>query len=473
MKKTTLTAALLLSLFAAKAQAFEIAQMTLRDDGFTSKFVYYVDVYLGNAGDQDFALGSSELTFTYNDAVLSSPVLSLENPDFHANVNYNDMSLDTSVSGEVQLLISPAPGSSGTLVTSAEIRLGRITFNVNNTVYTSHNADLDWSFALTTVRDIPGSSLFVAQVLDGLDGNTGLVCRPNISGMPDTTAEVGQSYDFTPTADDVCGGGPLVFSIANPPAWSEFDSVTGELSGTPTSTDVATHAGIQISVEDAFGDATPLAPFDIDVTCPPGPTLSGAPVTSIAVGDSYGFFPDVDGGCGTLTFAVTSFPSLPAWLSFDPATGALSGDPTLSDVGTTSGIVITVTDENGQSDALAAFAVEVTPNCTVPVISGTPDLSVPSGTTYNFEPTVSNGCGTLTFTIDNQPDWAFFDSATGALTGTPDEARLYSGIVITVTDLLDGSSALGAFAIEVTPAARDDSSGGGGGGGGCFIHSLW
>jgi hypothetical protein len=56
-----------------------------------------------------------------------------------------------------------------------------------------------------------------------------------------------------------------------------------------------------------------------------------------------------------LTFSIAN---APAWASFSTTTGQLSGTPGVEHVGTTTGIVITVSD--GEADAsLAAFSVAV------------------------------------------------------------------------------------------------------------------
>ncbi|MCP3894519.1 MAG: hypothetical protein GY706_07795 [Bacteroides sp.] len=72
---------------------------------------------------------------------------------------------------------------------------------------------------------------------------------------------------------------------------------------------------------------------------------------------------------------------------------------------------------------------------------------------YSFTPTVTDGCGTLTFSIQNPPAWASFNTSTGALTGTPavGDVGITPGIVISVEDQNLNLSVLTAFDIEVTP----------------------
>jgi len=87
------------------------------------------------------------------------------------------------------------------------------------------------------------------------------------------------------------------------------------------------------------------------------PSIIGSPTLSVMAGAPYTFTPtasDVDGD--KLEFSITN--NKPSWADFDPATGTLSGTPTIADLGTTSGIVISVTDEIG-TVSLPAFDVTV------------------------------------------------------------------------------------------------------------------
>src|ERR1700722_17825572 len=85
-------------------------------------------------------------------------------------------------------------------------------------------------------------------------------------------------------------------------------------------------------------------------------TISGTPATSITVGTQYSFTPtasDTDGG--SMTYSIANAPS---WATFNAQTGQLSGSPKDTDVGTTSGIVITVADGSATA-SLAAFSINV------------------------------------------------------------------------------------------------------------------
>jgi hypothetical protein len=87
------------------------------------------------------------------------------------------------------------------------------------------------------------------------------------------------------------------------------------------------------------------------------PTITGVPATAIAVSQTYAFKPAASDPNGdALTFRIQN---KPAWATFSTTDGRLQGTPTLANVGTYSGIVISVTDGTN-TKALATFAINVT-----------------------------------------------------------------------------------------------------------------
>lgn len=114
---------------------------------------------------------------------------------------------------------------------------------------------------------------------------------PTISGSPLTSAKVNEAYTFQPTASDP-DGDQLTFTIANKPAWAAFDSATGRLSGTPSSSSSGTFADIRISVSDGKATSS-LGAFSIKVAGtqlgsatlswqPPTSNTDGSPLTNLA-----------------------------------------------------------------------------------------------------------------------------------------------------------------------------------------------
>lgn len=86
------------------------------------------------------------------------------------------------------------------------------------------------------------------------------------------------------------------------------------------------------------------------------PSISGNPPAAVTVAEPYSFTPQASDPDGDpLTFSVQNQPT---WADFDGTTGQLSGTPTLADIGSYTGIAISVSD--GQlTTSMSAFVVDV------------------------------------------------------------------------------------------------------------------
>ncbi|MDH3511153.1 MAG: fibronectin type III domain-containing protein [Gammaproteobacteria bacterium] len=160
------------------------------------------------------------------------------------------------------------------------------------------------------------------------------------------------------------------------------------------------------------------------------PSISGTPATSIVQNSAYQFVPlasDPDGDPLTFSIIYEHEPK-PGWTSFDPVTGILTGTPTAADVGTTDGIVISVTD--GTSTAsLPPFGitvdaigpVSVTLSWTIPTTNedGTPLTDLAGFKIYYrtitgtySDPTIVDNPGVSSFVIENlSAESAYFFAA--------------------------------------------------------------
>lgn len=105
----------------------------------------------------------------------------------------------------------------------------------------------------------------------------------------------------------------------------------------------------------------------------------------------------------------------------------------------------------GGTDAPVAGTPNTTTN-TAPTISGTPALAVTAGQPYSFTPTAADADGdSLTFSIQSQPAWSSFDTATGSLSGTPGtgDVGMTMGVIISVSDG-QSSASLAPFDLQVS-----------------------
>jgi hypothetical protein len=111
-----------------------------------------------------------------------------------------------------------------------------------------------------------------------------------IHGAPNRQAVANQPYWFRPSTNDPTGD-TLQFGISNQPKWSTFNSTTGELKGTPTSTDVGVYRGVTVTV--TAGTQLRAMSFDVEVVqvgtssvtlswMPPTQNEDGTPLTNLA-----------------------------------------------------------------------------------------------------------------------------------------------------------------------------------------------
>jgi hypothetical protein len=288
---------------------------------------------------------------------------------------------------------------------------------------------------------------------------------PIISGNPTTTLTAGSPYTFTPTAADP-DGDALTFRASGLPTWVTFNTSTGTVSGTPTEAHVGATQSITIEVTDSKA-WTQLAPFQINVasqgtTQPPpatnvAPTISGTPATNAFPGQAYSFTPvGADANGDELTFSATG---LPVWLTFTPATGAVTGTPPAGTTGNIGPIQIIVSDGSLTASLQFTLSMQPAPPANrAPTITGTPSTSITVGSAngYRFAPVASDPDGNrLTFTIQGRPSWLNFNATTGVLSGTPQAANVGTSSRMTIT-VSDGtlSASLPSFTIQVNAAAN-------------------
>lgn len=237
--------------------------------------------------------------------------------------------------------------NAGDEILVGDLTLGKLKLtsaaNANGTGYTN------FQFQVSDGTEFSSTQTLTVDVIAVNDA-------PEISGVPKTSVRQGDNYDFIPTVTDL-EGDSLSFSIVNQPNWAEFDSTTGKLSGTPTNDNIAITENIIIRVSDGL-ETIELAPFNLSVdNVNDLPIISGQPGLTVSEDSFYSFTPvanDPDFG-DQISFSIVN---KPAWASFDPSTGELSGTPTNEQVGTTQNILILVSD--GQETVeLAPFSLTV------------------------------------------------------------------------------------------------------------------
>jgi len=231
----------------------------------------------------------------------------------------------------------------------------------------------------------------------------------------------------------VSGGGTLSNTTATAATYTAPASPASALTVTVTATSVA--------------DTTKTA--SITLTVAPAPAISTSALSGGSVGTSFSVTLSVSGGVAPYTWSLISG-TLPAGLTLNPSTGAITGTPTAAGGGTVS-LTFKVTD-SGTPNALAATEVLSLSITAAPAI--TFNAMVPPTATYNSAFTGSaaatGGAGTLTYSVvsGSLPTGLSLNTSTGAITGTATAAGPFN-FTIKAADAF-GDSNTQAYTITVS-----------------------
>lgn len=208
-------------------------------------------------------------------------------------------------------------------------------------------------------------------------------------------------------------------------------------------------------------------------------SITGSPVTAAQVGTAYaGFTVVASGGVSPYTYSVApGSGSLPAGLTLNSSTGAVAGTPTTAT--TYSGIIIRVTDHNGNTADLGAFSVLVqAAGPPVPIVAnqtldfGALTLASAGATVpVNTGGVISANCAITGGTL-NGTGWAI-NASSGALSkGTAtisagtlictfgNDAGTQTGVVITINAVASSYSAATTAEAKAAAAAIGTASSG-------------
>jgi hypothetical protein len=109
--------------------------------------------------------------------------------------------------------------------------------------------------------------------------------------------------------------------------------------------------------------------------------------------------------------------------------------------------------DTAATPATASTAPSAAPvqSATPVALGGSPGTAATVGQDYFFQPRLTQGSGTIVFSISGRPKWATFDSDTGVLTGTPGSAdEGHSANISIAASNGSSSAALTPFSISVT-----------------------
>jgi hypothetical protein len=250
---------------------------------------------------------------------------------------------------------------------------------------------------------------------------------------PPTISYTGSPFAFTngvaiTAINATLGGGAVTSCTVSPalPAGLTLGATTCAISGTPTAPQAATNHSIQAS--NAGGSAS--VSINITVVNPPAPTISytGSPFTYVKGTAITQLSPTLGGGA---VASCTVSPALPAGLSLNGTTCAVSGTPTAVQAATSH--TVTATNAGGSANA----AINVTVNPVAPAISysGSPFILVMGQAMTALTPTLNLDGGAVTACSASPalPAGMNVNGTSCVISGTPTVSANATNHTVTVT----------------------------------------
>ena len=184
-------------------------------------------------------------------------------------------------------------------------------------------------------------------------GNLSTWYQDSAFSLSSTSQSVALNTEITTVTSATIGERTLSFAISPAvPTGLTFNTLTGQLSGTPTSVQSATTYTF-IGTSDNGAGSSAIQTFTLTVTVPaPAFTLSSSSETRTVNTAATGFTINSTGGI-IASFAISATPT---GMSFNTTTGALTGTPNTVASATT----YTITATNASGNAIQTFILTVT-----------------------------------------------------------------------------------------------------------------
>ncbi len=285
-----------------------------------------------------------------------------------------------------------------------------------------------------------------------------------LTSTASATTQVGQSY----SQSNVGSGGttPYTYSVFAGllPAGTTLNASTGTVSGTPTAAGAFSYS---IKATDNGSPAQTATQVVSGTIAPATLTLAATASSATKVGQAYSQTNAASGGTAPYTYSVSAG-AVPAGVTLNAATGAVSGTPTAAGAFS---YTIKVTD----SGSPAQTATQVVSGAIAPAtltLASTASSATQVGQSYSQTNAASGGTTPYTYTVSAGalPAGATLSASTGTVSGTPTAAGAFSYAIKatdsgspaqTATQVVSGTIAPGAQTVSFTSTAPTNATVGG------------
>ena len=250
---------------------------------------------------------------------------------------------------------------------------------------------------------------------------------PTISSPTTATGTVNVPFNYTITTYNSATS----YNATGLPAGLSVNTSSGLISGTPTS--IGTTSNVTIKATNGTGTGSQTISITIN---PPPPVITSGTTATGSTGAAFNY-------SITATNSPTSFNAtgLPAGLSVNTATGAISGTPSASGV---SNVSLSATNAGGTGTSTLTLTVNPPP----PSITSLSTATAVNGTAFSYTITASNSPSS--FNATPLPPGLGVNTSSGVISGTP---TALGATNVTISAVNSGGTGSKTLTITVNPPA--------------------